>query len=354
MHKPSLHIVSPESGSIAEITNDLVEGLREYFDITLDDREQPKSYETLLFHFVNPPAVRNDNFKLFKRKFLIQPIDGTNIHKEYVELFNEFDTIIVPATASANILKENGVTVPIVVIPNYYKPEVLDLCSKGLLTKYIPKDKFVFYHESTLHARKGIELLYEAYIRAFSDTQYVDNVLLVVKDMPLNALTYDRIEKVKGDMMELQKQYKTPARILKISQHLKWSTLQQLWNRTNAYVSCAKIEGFGIPLLRFAYLQKPIVTLDNSNCGYLDFLNNSNSYLTPTQQEIAVGEHMAMYTNQTKWGIPQVEDVSKAMLACYDDWHKTTCKVVKREELAHMEFKNVLKSYVNLLKPKND
>lgn len=349
MSKPFLHIVSPHAGSLGEITNDLIEGLKREFNVTLDGQGEPQVYETLLCHFIFPPVVRSEQFRLFKKKVLIQPMDGTDISKEYIDLMNEFDLIIVPALASKNILLANGVVVPIVIIPNFYKAEMLNFDKKGTI-KQIPWNKFVFYHESTLHARKGIEHLYEGYIRAFSDTAEADKVLLVVKDVPFNLLTYDRIEKTKRDMMALQKTYTAPAKIIKISQHLQWQTMQKLWNRTNAYVSLAKIEGFGIPLLRFACMGKPIITLDNPNSGYLDFLNKQNSYLIPTTQEIAVGEHMPMYTDKTTWGVPKVENVGKTMRDCYFQWLNVTHRTVNSKDLIRMEYKNVLKKYIDLLK----
>jgi len=153
--------------------------------------------------------------------------------------------------------------------------------------------------------------------------------------------------------MALQKQYNTPASIIKISQQLEWNTLQRLWNRANAYVSFAKIEGFGIPLLRFACLEKPIITLDNPMSGYLDFLNNKNSYLVPTKQVPAIGEHMPMYTDKTTWGVPSIEDISKAMNSCYSEWLNVTHKAPKISTLRHMEYKCVLKSYIDLLKNKD-
>lgn len=349
MYRRAIHIVSPHGGSIGEITKDLARGFRTEFDVTIEGEDEPNVYDIIFCHFINPPVVRDKSFKLFKKKVLIQPIDGTEIHKDYIELFNEFDIIIVPANASKRILQKNGVTVPIVIIPNYYKSEVLEIDNVGSI-KEIPRDRFVFYHESTFHARKGIELLYEGYIRAFSDTPLADKVLLVVKDQPLNALTYERIEKVKREMMTLQGQYNNPAQILKISQHLQWNTLQKLWKRTNAYVSFAKIEGFGIPLLRFACLGKPIITLDNPNSGYLDYLNVKNSYLIPTEQVIAVGEHMPMYTDKTTWGVPKVEDISSTMIRCYTEWLESYHKKANLSTLRHMEYKKVLKSYIDLLK----
>lgn len=347
--KRDVHIVSTFGGSIGEISKDLTEALKQEFNITIEGESKPANYDILLCHFINPGVVRDSLFTSFKHKVLIQPIDGTIIHEEYITLMNQFDLIITPAEAGKRIMKANGVTVPIVVVPNYFKGASL-YPSVTCKIKQIPKGKYVFYHESTLHARKGIEYLYEGYIRAFSDTEYTNDVVLVIKDLPFNPLTFDRIETLKRKMIELQKQYKNPARIIKISQYLKTETLEQLWSRADAYVSLAKIEGFGIPLLRFAFLRKPIIALNNSNSGYLDFLNDNNSYLIPTTQIVAENEHIPIYTKETQWGIPKVNDVSKTMLKCYIDSKTSNSKFVHWGGISLMGYNIVMKKYVDLLK----
>lgn len=352
MSQRNVHIVSSSIGSIGEITKDLTIALHSEFDVTVEGEEEPREYDILLCHFISPEVTKNKIFKEFKHKILIQPIDGTAIQKEFIGYFNQYDLIVTPGEAGKKIMIANGVIVPILVIPNYYKAENLGT-NKLRKIKHIPWDKFVFYHESTFHARKGIELLYEGYIRAFSGTPYADKVLLVLKDMPFNKLTFERIEKLKADTIKLQKEYKTPASIVKISQTLDWNKMQDLWNRADAYVSFAKIEGFGIPMLRFAALGKSIVTLDSKLSGYMDFLNSRNSYLVPTQQIKAVGEHMAMYTEDTQWSVAKIEDISKAMLNCYIDSLNVTQKHVWPADIKYMEHKNVMKSYVELLKSLN-
>lgn len=306
--KRSIHFVSEVHGSIGEITLDLYEGLKNDFIITREWLlEIPEKNDILLCHFVNLKIIEAPAFKLFRRKVLIQPIDGTEIKEEYVEAFNKFDLIICPAQASINILRENGVTVNMEVIPNYFKK---DIFTKEVFTgvdKYIPQNKFVFYHESTFHPRKGIELLYEGYVKAFSNTKDANDILLVLKDQPHNPRTFKDIESLKRQTIKLQKKYENPARIIKFSSYLNEDELKSLWHRTNCYVSFAKIEGFGIPMLRHAVLNKPILCLDNDNSGYQSYLNkvkNCSIYIVPTTQVKAKNEFMEMYKDTTSWAVP--------------------------------------------------
>src|SRR6185369_4545530 len=148
----------------------------------------------------------------------------------------------------------------------------------------------ILYHESTFHPRKGIELLYESYVKAFSDTKYAKEVLLVLKDNAPNPRTFKVNETLKRQTMKLQKQYKYPASIIKFSTFLSNNDIKLLWLYADIYISLAKIEGFGIPMLRMSLLEKPIVCLENYLSGYMDYLNKDNSYLIPSYETQAKEE----------------------------------------------------------------
>lgn len=303
-----IHICSPKAGSIGELTADIFKGLEDSFHVTLEGETEPLETDILLSHFINPSITNSPIFNTFKKKVLIQPIDGTKIRKDIVDLFNKYDLIITPASAGKRIMTANGVTTEIKVIPNFYKEEhIVDDLTDPI--EQIPQDRFVFYHESTFHPRKGIEFLYEGFVRAFSDTPFADKVVLVCKDSPFNQLTLKRNEELKKKIIKLQKQYKTPADIIKISQKLDWDQLKRLWSHVDVYVSFAKMEGFGIPILRMAANNKPVLTLDAECNGYMDFLDPTQNVLIPTQMEIAHSEHMQLYTEETQWAVPTMEDV---------------------------------------------
>lgn len=350
--KKHLHIVSQPLGSIGEITRDLVIGLSEEFIITEEFKgEIPIQKDILLCHFVNPIISQHEEFNQFKHRVLIQPIDGTEIVSTFVEEINKYDLIITPGNAGKNIMIKNGVIKPIVVIPNYYKEEDIIEDFKDNYIKQIPLDRIILYHESTFHPRKGIEILYESYVKAFSDTSYAKDVVLVLKDMPFNKLTYDRIEKLKKDTIQYQRKCQQPADIIKISQYCTTEQLKKLWFNTDIYVSFAKIEGFGIPLLRMAAMHKPIVTLDNYNCGYMDYLNYDNSYLSPTVQVIAEDEHMNMYTKNTLWGIPKIDDIIDQLRQVVKEIDSgNSGKLVSDKILETMKYESVIKKYSEVLK----
>ena len=350
MNKSTLHFVSEMTGSIGEITKDLIPYFNDAFDLTVEGEADPKGFKTLLCHFINPNVVNDPNFKKFKKKILIQPIDGTVIKEDIIECFNKFDLIITPGEAGKVIMINNGVTKPIKVIRNFYKDSVL-IKPLDIRVKELPKDKILFYHESTCHPRKGMEILYEAFVKAFSDTKYADKVALIVKDSAFNERTYAKSEVLKEQIISLQNQYNNPAQIIKISQNLKEETLKKIWNNVDIYVSCAKIEGFGIPLLRMALLQKPIIALDCPLSGYVDWLNHDNSYLVPTKPVTAEEEFMFLYKHNTKWGVPTDMDLMiKAFQASLEDYLEKIPKRVDMEDLKEMHIDNIAEKYITTIK----
>ena len=343
----SIHITSPKQGSIGEVTLDLIQGLSPYFLISREGESEPLEKDILLSHFINPAIIKDIEFNSFKKKVLIQPIDGTKIKKDVVELFNKYDLIITPASAGKKIMIANGVTTEIKIIPNFFKEEhiVEELIDP---IEQIPQDKFVFYHESTFHPRKGIEFLYEGFVRAFSDTPFADKVVLVCKDSPFNQLTLNKNEELKKKIIKLQKQYKVPADIIKISQKLDWDQLKRLWSHVDVYVSFAKMEGFGIPILRMAANNKPILTLNAECNGYMDFLDPAQNVLVPTQMEIAHDEHMQLYTEETQWAVPTMEDVILGFTKVLELSLKTN-ESQNKKKVKDYEYSKVIKKYKEVL-----
>lgn len=357
--KLHLHLISPTNGSIWEITNDFIPLLEKEFIVTKEwDGEQPMRREILLCHFLNAPLfLEPDIFDSFETKILIQPIDGTKLKKIAVDMLNCFDLILTPAEAGKIIMEKAGVKVPIKIIPNYYKNNLFEKKIWTDIEKYVPKDKIVFYHESSFHPRKGIEILYESFIRAFADTPDADRVVLVVKDLPYIPPIFLRNEEIKKQAIKLQKTYKKPPLIIKFSTFLNEDELKTLWNLTNVYVSLAKIEGFGIPMLRMFLMNKPIIALRNENSGYVDYLEEGNSYLIDCIQVEAKDEFMWIYEKETQWGIPNIGDVVNIFRQCLSDYDKNDHRCMKNTYNAHWEenfekysLETITQSYINEIK----
>ena len=173
MLKKHIHIVSQTRASIGEVTGDIINGLQNDFIITEESKgEKPERRDILLCHYFVPNIVKHSNFKLFRHKVLIFPVDGTAFVDGYCGYMNEFDLIITPANAGKEILEQNGVTQPIKVIPNFWKPEHLELPEDLTVSKNLRKEiknDYVFYYEANYYPRKGFEELLRIYVKTFSN-----------------------------------------------------------------------------------------------------------------------------------------------------------------------------------------
>jgi glycosyltransferase involved in cell wall biosynthesis len=280
--KTHIHVVSQSIASIGEVTNDIVSFLQNCSNYVITEEfkgQQPKKYETLLCHYFTSKIVKHKNFQLFRHKILIFPVDGTAFVEGVVDNMNQFDLIITPGTAGKKILEKVGVTTEIKVIPNFYHINHVTIDPDVSISKSLKKelkDSYVFYYEANFYERKGFEELMSSFIHAFStdDKENKENVTLLIKtDNSLKS--YEYFERIKKEsILKTQKLFKFPVKIVKVSQHIKFEQLKKIWNRIDCYVHPARIEGFGIPLLRMAVLGKPILVLENSFSGYNDFLKN--------------------------------------------------------------------------------
>lgn len=346
--KRSIHIVCQFDGSLNYITEKLIPYLKEDFVVTREGELEPLFRDILLVHHLHPEIINDETFNTFKRKILIQPLDGTNIKKEFVELINKFDLIITPSSAGKRILKENGVKQEIKVIGNFYT-EDLKIETKIDLSKSIPELKqtpFVFYHESTLNKRKGFKELCFSYLDAFSNTDNFDKVLLIVKGLDSSHPYNKEIEKDKEEIFLRQEYYKNPAKIVKISQYLAEDKLNALLQRSNCYVQFSQIEGFGIPLLKAAALEKPIITLDNQDSGYIDFLNRDNCYFV-NSCKITKEHSFWLYDKNSLWTVPYLSAASKTFQRVLFDYQNICLK--NKYDVTSFELNKVAKQYIKTL-----
>lgn len=347
--KRHLHFISQPHGSIGEISTDLTPFLKEAFIYTEEGSNEPEQNDILLCHFLIPAILDQYEFRSFKKKVLIQPIDGTHLYPKFIDMINKFDLIITPGKAGKRIMIENGVTKPIEVIKNFFKEDIFNVENTEI--SQLPSDRFIFYHESTFHNRKGIDLLYESFITTFSDKPYTNDIILLLKDSPFNSTTFKTIEALKEKTIKLQKQYKNPAKIIKISQSLPFETMKKIWMNIDCYISLSKIEGFGIPLLRMAALHKPLIILDSNLSGSADWLTKDTAYMIPTKNVLAKDEPMYLYDPKyTQWSVPlDNQDINKTLIKAYDDIKLNKQKLVPNNIIETMTIKNIAKNYVEVL-----
>ena len=244
-----------------------------------------KKGNILLQHYSRPIGKNLD----YKKKILIQPIDGTKISKNHIHNINSYDIIITPSNIGKNIMIENGITKPIIVIPNYYSDvEPSDYYEKS--------DKFTFYSESTGIIRKNIPNLLKYFLETFSSK---DNVKLIIKT------SSDRID----DIHDILNNYSDKPEISIITDHLSESDLESIMSNIDCYICLSHMEGFCIPIINALKWGKKVIALNTEISGYGDFLNHDNAYLVnckriPIDKEY---ESLLICDKDSEWEEPDYE-----------------------------------------------
>lgn len=316
------------SGSLGDIQRDLRDHLGVYFTINED---LYKGSDISISNFLTSSHDRDYFFKKHKYNVLIQPIDGTVIFKHKVDTINKFSLVITPGNAGKDILIKNGVTAPIKVIPNYFKE--CNLHAKNT------SNKIIFYHESKLYKRKNLSGLYNAFLNAFADSKLYDKVKLVIKTDCGNAL---------NEIQTYTHSYTNIPEIEVIDAYYSEEELYQLWIDADIYISFSHMEGFGIPLLNFAAMGKPVITLKSDISGYMDFLNDTNCYFVESRR-VTDTDFATLYTAESEWDdIENVDNCKNVILEAVFDFVMKSQKTVAPNDIVNYTRDSVMNAYSEL------
>jgi len=223
--------------------------------------------------------------------------EESSFPKEYVKNFNEnLDGIIAVSHYVKKTLVNNGVKVPICVINNSIdhilenKPEKIQIKSRK---------SFRFLHISSCFPRKGIDVLLEAYGKAFS---IGDDVVLIIKTFPN---VHNNIEK---DIFAIQSKYKNYPSIELINKDLDEVYITWLYQNSHCLVAPSRGEGFGLPMAEAMLFELPVIVTGYG--GQVDFCNHQTAWLIDYSFQ-ASKTHMDLFDSY--WVQPCVQSLKTLM-----------------------------------------
>jgi FkbM family methyltransferase len=279
----------------------------------------------ILIQHYSRPVKNNLEYRL---KILIQPIDGTKIKKKHTDEINSYDIIITPSNIGKKIMIENGITKPIIVIPNYYS----DVTPSDYYEK---SDKFTFYSESTGIIRKNIPNLLKYFLETFNSN---DNVKLVIKTIS---------DKTK-ELHDILEQYEDKPEVIIITDYLSESDLESIMKNIDCYICLSHMEGFCIPIINALKWNKKVIALNTEISGYVDFLTNENAYLVkcsriPIDKQF---ESLLIWGEESEWEEPDYEHYKSLLKLVINDTYRASVEVDNYSKYSVMdEYKIVINGY---------
>lgn len=237
------------------------------------------------------------------------------------EINMHLDAVFAISSHVARILERCGVRVPISILSlgvskveadNNYK---LDL-----------QTSFNFLHISSGHMRKGLDLLLQAFVEEFSQS---DEAGLIIKALPnpnFNAKNF--IKSAKG----------VEGRVVLIEDsNLSDAQIASLYEYSDCVVLPARVEGFNLPAAEAMLYERPLITTAYS--GHLDFCNETNSRLLPYTIVPATGSHLAL--PGSKWAEPDISALKTEMRNIYKNREVFNRMVAKaRSDISNFTWDN--------------
>lgn len=226
------------------------------------------------------------------------PWEETGFPQEWGENFNTYLTFVTCASDHVKkTMQDNGVIVPLITTGNGIDHWDRITASPSYRVK---AKRFRFLHVSSCFPRKGVDILLEAFGKAFSSR---DDVTLIIKTFanPHNE--------VAGMIDALKQDNPHYPDIQIIFDDLPESDLKALYEQSHVLVAPSMAEGFGLPIAEAMMSYIPAIVTGWS--GQLDFCNESNSWLVDYQFERAK-THFHLFNSA--WAKADVDDLCKAMM----------------------------------------
>lgn len=227
--------------------------------------------------------------------------EESSFPQEYLNDFNRYlDALPVMSNYVKKIMIDNGLSIPSKVV-GVGVDHVLNISPKSLKIK--TNKKFKFLHISSCFARKGIDILLEAYCKSFTAE---DNICLIIKTFPN---PHNNVETL---IAEQKLSNENCPEIELINEDLDDSYIVDLYKKCNCLVAPSRGEGFGLPMAEAMLFDMPVITTGFG--GQTDFCNDDTSWLIDFSFQKAQ-THMNLFNSY--WVEPCTQSLSELLIQIY-------------------------------------
>jgi len=283
---------------------------------------------------------RGNNYRIGYVMFETQETPKVFIHS----LMANTDELWVPSKFNFDNFRKAGYTKPIFVMPfgvdiDRFNPDKVQPFSAEL------ENKFMFLSIMGWSARKGVDILIEAYLREFSKE---DNVLLYLKG------GYYGIDKAYSEVKQIQdKVGKSNPPDIKIDFKIyPENEFPGLYKSANCFVLPSLGEGWGLNYTEAMSMELP--TIGTRATSQIDFMNDENSFLIDVAEyrpEPKCNWICPQYVGGN-FAIPSMEHLQKLMRQVYSspELAKKKGKQARKDMVQKWQWKHAANKYFKRLK----
>ncbi len=257
-------------------------------------------YPDVTIRNMYPPRVHDSRGGLTFANFAWEE---TGLPERYVTDFNaHVDGIGATSTFVKNVLRTNGVTVPICVTGNG-----VDRPDPGARFAGPERSEILghrFLNISSGFPRKGIDVLLRAYFAAFTAD---DDVTLVLKTFPNPHNLVDR------ELATRRALHTRPPRVVWVDRDLDQAQIDGLYALADTYVHPARGEGFGLPVAEAMLAGIPVIA--TAATGLADLVDESTAAVVSHEMR-AARTHLT--TKASSWAEPDHDSLVAHLRAAVD------------------------------------
>ncbi len=277
----------------------------------------------------------------FKKNIAYLEAESTSIaHLNWLESLKMMDEVWVPNKQLADSIKEDGISVKVMVIPHTvdidkYKKQYGNINISGA------EDTFKFYYVGDVNDRKNIESILTCF---HSEFEKYENVSLVLKtkkfgydSKKLDEYISNICNKVKSEI-RIYNDLKEYKKDILISNEISNDQLLQLHKSCDCFICPSHGEAWSIPSFdAMAFGNTPICS---NYGGPREFINKSNwrtgtlvngVYSTCKCSDSAFPD---MFTGREYWFQPCEMEIRKQMRKYYESWQKDPISYKPRNQAA--------------------
>lgn len=286
----------------------------------LDDcMHRPTASDRVLLHVVPEQlALLNNEFAAYQ-KFVYTVWETDRLPEHWVVLLNQARAVAVPCVWNQQVLQAAGVTSPVSVVPHVLSADV------AAMSPAAPAEPFTFYSIGPWTRRKALDLLVEAFCRAFPHDEPVRLVLKTGRnDITRYSETWalrhvtNAWNSTARALQSIRRRHARPPRVETLLGDVPRSSILQLHASSHCYVSLTRSEGWGLGAFDAATLGNPVIMTGFG--GQLDFLDPDLAYLVDYQMTACeVGPWESFYRGH-QWAHPDVDHAAALMREVYSDY----------------------------------